>query len=175
MQRTLSLVSLSFMLFASANIQAKESDYQQPVVVDSVTQQAELNENKVTFLQDVVITQGSIIIHANKVVVLRHEKGNDEMIATGNPATFFQILDNGKPVNARAKRLHYKLSEKLVILTEQAELQQEDNKVTSDVIRYDIQKQQMTAETTSKSSRVKTVFMPEQMSDQGQAPKKDGQ
>ena len=33
----------------------------------------------------------------------------------------------------------------------------------------------MTAETTSKSSRVKTVFMPEQMPDQGQEPKKGGQ
>ena len=91
------------------------------------------------------------------------------------PPPFSRSWTNGKPVNARAKRLHYKLSEKLVILTEQAELQQEDNKVTSDVIRYDIQKQQMTAETTSKGSRVKTVFMPEQMPDQGQEPKKGGQ
>ena len=172
MQRTLSLVSLSFMLFASANIQAKESDYQQPVVVDSVTQQAELNENKVTFLQDVVITQGSIIIHANKVVVLRHEKGNDEMIATGNPATFFQILDNGKPVNASASELRYQLKDRLVTLTGKAELKQDDNKVNGDIIRYDIQKQQMAAESSGNGSRVKTIFLPDQVQEQVNEQKK---
>ena len=170
MQRTLSLVSLSFMLFASANIQAKESDYQQPVVVDSVTQQAELNENKVTFLQEVVITQGSIIIHANKVVVLRHEKGNDEMIATGNPATFFQILDNGKPVNASASELRYQLKDRLVTLTGKAELKQDDNKVNGDIIRYDIQKQQMIAQ-SSKGSRVKTIFLPQEIDEFNKAGK----
>ena len=170
MLRTLSLVSLSFMLFASANIQAKESDYQQPVVVDSVTQQAELNENKVTFLQDVVITQGSIIIHANKVVVLRHEKGNDEMIATGNPATFFQILDNGKPVNASASELRYQLKDRLVTLTGKAELKQDDNKVNGDIIRYDIQKQQMIAQ-SSKGSRVKTIFLPQEIDEFNKAGK----
>ncbi len=170
MQRTLSLVSLSFMLFASANIQAKESDYQQPVVVDSVTQQAELNENKVTFLQDVVITQGSIIIHANKVVVLRHEKGNDEMIASGNPATFFQILDNGKPVNASASELRYQLKDRLVTLTGKAELKQDDNKVNGDIIRYDIQKQQMIAQ-SSKGSRVKTIFLPQEIDEFNKAGK----
>lgn len=170
MQRTLSLVSLSFMLFASANIQAKESDYQQPVVVDSVTQQAELNENKVTFLQDVVITQGSIIIHANKVVVLRHEKGNDEMIATGNPATFFQILDNGKPVNASASELRYQLKDRLVTLTGKAELKQDDNKVNGDIIRYDIQKPQMIAQ-SSKGSRVKTIFLPQEIDEFNKAGK----
>ena len=170
MQRTLSLVSLSFMLFASANIQAKESDYQQPVVVDSVTQQAELNENKVTFLQDVVITQGSIIIHANKVVVLRHEKGNDEMIATGNPATFFQILDNGKPVNASASELRYQLKDRLVTLTGKAELNPDDNKVNGDIIRYDIQKQQMIAQ-SSKGSRVKTIFLPQEIDEFNKAGK----
>jgi lipopolysaccharide export system protein LptA len=158
------------MLFASANIQAKESDYQQPVVVDSVTQQAELNENKVTFLQDVVITQGSIIIHANKVVVLRHEKGNDEMIATGNPATFFQILDNGKPVNASASELRYQLKDRLVTLTGKAELKQDDNKVNGDIIRYDIQKQQMIAQ-SSKGSRVKTIFLPQEIDEFNKAGK----
>ena len=95
------------------------------------------------------------------------------MIAYGNPATFFQILDNGKPVQASAKQLHYKLKEKLVIMTGQAELKQEDNKVSSDVIRYDIQKQQMAAESTSKGSRVKTIFLPDQVQEQSQS--KDGQ
>ena len=90
------------------------------------------------------------------------------MIAYGSPATFSQVLDNGKPVQASANRLHYKLKEKLVVLSDKAKLQQQDNEVSGDVIRYDIQKQQMAAESTSKGSRVKTIFLPDQLQEQNQ-------
>ena len=153
---------------------AKQTDYQQKIYVDSKRQLAELGDNKVSFIDEVTINQGTIKISADKVEVLRKgDKGAEEMIAYGNPATFFQILDNGKPVQASAKQLHYKLKEKLVIMTGQAELKQEDNRVSSDVIRYDIQKQQMAAESTSKGSRVKTIFLPDQVQEQSQS--KDGQ
>ena len=61
MPLTLSHASLGLLLLLAVSAQAKESDYQQPVTVDSGSQQDELNENKATFLQDVVITQGSSI------------------------------------------------------------------------------------------------------------------
>jgi len=173
MPLTLSHASFGLLLLLSVSgLQAKESDYQQPVTIDSGSQQAEMNENKATFLQDVVITQGSIIIHAdNKVVVLRHTKGDDEMIATGRPATFFQILDNGKPVNASAGELRYQLKDRLVTLTGKAELKQNDNQVNGDVIRYDIQKQQMIAQSSGKGSRVKTIFLPQEIDEFNKAGK----
>jgi lipopolysaccharide export system protein LptA len=171
MQRTLSHISLGLLLLISVSAHAKESDYQQPVTVDSGSQQAELNDNKVTFTEDVVITQGSIIIHADKVVVLRHAKGNDEMIASGRPATFFQVLDNGKSVNARASELRYQLKDRLVTLTGKAELKQDDNQVNGDVIRYDIQKQQMIAQSNGKGSRVKTIFLPQEINEFNKAGK----
>ena len=85
------------------------------------------------------------------------------MIATGRPATFFQILDNGKPVNASASELRYQLKDRLVTLTGKAELKQNDNQVNGDVIRYDIQKQQMIAQSSGKGSRVKTIFLPQEI------------
>ncbi|MCD8548693.1 MAG: lipopolysaccharide transport periplasmic protein LptA [Aeromonadaceae bacterium] len=143
---------------------AKQSDYQQKVYVDSVRQVAELNDNKLTFLEDVVIRQGTIEIRADKVEVIRHgDKGADEMIATGRPARFHQVLDNGKPVDAQANRLSYKLKERLVVLSGNARIQQSDNQISGDQIRYDIQKQQMMAE-SSAGSRVKTIFLPEEIS-----------
>ena len=144
-------------------VMAKQSDYNQKVYVDSVRQVAELNNNKLTFLDDVVIRQGTIEIHADKVEVIRHgDKGADEMIATGRPARFHQVLDNGKPVDAQATRLSYKLKQRLVILSGNARIQQSDNEISGDQIRYDIQRQQMVAE-SSGNSRVKTIFLPEEM------------
>ena len=162
---------LSLML-VTLSLQAKQSDYKEKVYVDSVRQQAELADNKVTFFDDVIITQGTIKITASKVEVIRHgDKGAEEMIAYGNPATFYQVMDNEKPVNAEASQINYKLKDKLVTLTGNAQLKQEDSQVNGDVIRYDIQKQQMMAESARKGSRVKTVFLPEQVQEQGKGGK----
>ncbi len=169
--KTIVNTTLLTLLLTSAALYARESDYQQPVTVNSDTQQAELNSNTITFLKNVVITQGSIIIHASKVVVIRHDKGNDEMIATGAPATFQQTLDNGKIVNAKASELKYQLKERLVTLTGKAELKQDDNQVNGDLIRYDIEKQQMMAQSKGNGSRVTTVFSPQEIQDFNQAGK----
>ncbi|MFC3913731.1 lipopolysaccharide transport periplasmic protein LptA [Pseudaeromonas sharmana] len=167
------LLALSLL---TTSIEAKQSDYQQPIQVDSQRQLAELGSDKVSFLDDVVITQGSIRITASKVEVIRHgQKGAEEMIAYGSPATFYQILDNGKPVEAQAKQLSYKLKEKLVILSGKAHLKQEDSQVSGDTIRYDIQKQQMAAESSGKGSRVKTIFLPDQIQEQVNDQKKGQQ
>ena len=162
---------LSLML-VTLSLQAKQSDYKEKVYVDSVRQQAELADNKVTFFDDVIITQGTIKITASKVEVIRHgDKGAEEMIAYGNPATFYQVMDNEKPVNAEASQINYKLKDKLVTLIGNAQLKQEDSQVNGDVIRYDIQKQQMMAESAKKGSRVKTVFLPEQVQEQSKGGK----
>ena len=151
---------------------AKQTDYQEKIYVDSNRQLAELGQNKVSFLDAVVITQGTIKITASKVEVIRHgDKGAEEMIAYGNPATFYQVMDNEKPVNAEASQINYKLKDKLVTLTGNAQLKQEDSQVNGDVIRYDIQKQQMMAESAKKGSRVKTVFLPEQVQEQSKGGK----
>ena len=160
------------LLLLATGVQAKQSDYKEKVYVDSIRQQAELADNKVTFFEDVIITQGTIKITAVKVEVIRRgDKGAEEMIAYGNPATFYQVLDNEKPVHAEATQINYKLKEKLVVLTGNAQLKQEDSQVNGDVIRYDIEKQQMMAESARKGSRVKTVFLPEQVQEQGKGGK----
>ncbi len=166
---------LCCLLLCSGAVQAKQSDYKEQIFVDASSQQAELAINKVTYFGPVTITQGTTKITADdKVEIIRHDKpGSEEIIAYGKPATFFQILDNGKPVTGKANKLNYKLKEKLIVLTDNAELKQYDSQVNGDLIRYDIEKQQMNADSTKKGSRVRSVFMPEQL--QEQAPnRKDG-
>lgn len=151
-------------IFFCAVVQAKQSDFSEPVYVDAITQTAELQDNRLTFNKDVTINQGTIRIKAEKVVVIRAgEKGSDVMTAYGKPATFFQILDNGKPVNAHGDTIRYELKKKLVTITGNAELKQDDSQINGDVIRYDIVKQKMVAEGNQQNSRVKSVFLPDQV------------
>lgn len=151
-------------LLGCGAVQAKQSDYSEPVYVDAMTQTAELQDNRLTFDKDVIITQGSIKIRADKVVVVRTgEKGSEVMTAYGKPATFFQVLDNGKPVNAHGDSIRYELKQRLVTITGNGQLKQEDSQISGDVIRYDIVSQKMMAEGNQQNSRVKTVFLPGQV------------
>ena len=151
-------------LLLCGTVSAKESDFAEKVYVDAVKQVAEMQDNRITFEQNVIITQGTIKIHADKVVVTRSgEKGAEVMTAYGKPATFFQIMDNGKPVNAHGNSIRYELKNRLVTITGNGQLKQEDSLITGDLIRYDIDKQKMTAESKGSTQRVRTEFLPDQV------------
>ena len=141
-------------LLLCGSLNAKESDFAEKVYVDAVKQVAEMQDNRITFSEDVIITQGTIKIKADKVVVIRSgDKGAEVMTAYGNPATFFQVLDNGKPVNAHGNSIRYELKNRLVTITGNGQLKQEDSQVTGDLIRYDIVKQKMIAESRAHPAR----------------------
>lgn len=99
--------------------------------------------NVVTFTGNVVMTQGTIKINADKVVVTRPggEQGKEIIDGYGNPATFYQMQDNGKPVKGHASHMHYELAKDLVILTGNAYLEQLDSNITGDQITYLVKEQ----------------------------------
>lgn len=150
-------------LLMSNSAFALESDFKENVVVNAKRQEVFIKENRVIFYDSVVVTQGTILIHADKLTVLSTGgKGTEVMIATGTPATFYQELDDGKKINAEANEIRYELGKKRLILTTLARLRQADSEVKSDKIIYQIDKQEMIAESgNNESDRVITIFTPE--------------
>lgn len=97
-------------LLSAGTAAALQSDSDQPINITSATQEADLNNNIAIFTGDVVIIQGSIEIHADRVEVYKavpEKKQTTHIIAYGKPATFHQIQDDGKPVDALGKKLAY--------------------------------------------------------------------
>ena len=82
--------------------------------------------------------------------------------AFGNPVTFHQLLDDGKPVDGKANKVHYDLSDEFLTMTENAELKQLDSKINGQKITYDVKKQQLKAN-GPEGSRVRTVLIPTQL------------
>ncbi len=91
---------------ASLPALAKTGDTDQPIHIESDQQSLDMQGNVVTFTGNVVVTQGTIKINADKVVVTRpgNEKGKEVIEGFSNPATFYQMQDNGKPVKGRASK-----------------------------------------------------------------------
>ncbi|KXO11247.1 LptA, protein essential for LPS transport across the periplasm [Moritella sp. JT01] len=142
---------------------ALESDFEEDVVVNAKRQEVFIKENRVIFYDSVVVTQGTILIHADKLTVLSPGgKGTEVMIAIGSPATFYQELDDGKKINAESNEIRYELGKKRLILSKNARVRQADSEVKSDKIIYQIDKQEMIAESGKhESDRVITTFTPE--------------
>lgn len=158
------ILSLAGLLALGINLaDAKEADYKEPVTIDSGSQLVELVDNKVTFTDNVIVKQGTLDVRASKLVVTRNDKGLQTMTAYGSPATYYQVLDSGQPVHAKAKQITYDIKTRSITLLNNAELKQNDNIVTGYRIRYDIDKEQMEAQGQGSSGRVKTVFLPEQL------------
>lgn len=153
------------MVLASSSAFALKGDVNQPINIISDNQSLDMEKSVVTFTDNVVITQGSIIIKANKVVITRpaEKSGKKETVeAFGTPVTFHQQLDNGTPVDGKANKVHYDLGNEFLTLTNNAELKQLDSKINGSVITYDVKKQQLKANGNGKS-RVKTVLIPSQL------------
>ena len=168
---SLKVIIASAMLAASLPALAVTGDTDQPIHIESDTQSLDMQGNVVTFTGNVVMTQGTIKINADKVVVTRPggEDGKEVIDGYGNPATFYQMQDNGKPVKGRASQMHYELAKDFVVLTGKAYLEQLDSNITGDKITYLVKEQKMQA-FSDKGKRVTTVLVPSQLQDKNKAP-----
>ncbi|ABR74295.1 lipopolysaccharide transport periplasmic protein LptA [Actinobacillus succinogenes] len=167
MKSTNKILLAAVLLMTSLSVAALKGDTDKPINIDSGNQELDMENSVVTFTDNVVITQGSILIKANKVVITRppENSGKKETVdAYGSPVTFHQMLDDGKPADGKANKVHYDLGTEFLTLTGNAELKQLDSKINGDVITYDVKKQQLKA-TGSAKSRVRTVLIPAQLND----------
>ncbi|AOM42150.1 lipopolysaccharide ABC transporter substrate-binding protein LptA [Xenorhabdus hominickii] len=152
-------------LFAvSLPVLALKDDTKQPITVDSEKQSLDITGNIATFTDNVILKQGSIDIHADKVVVTRPEGDQKKMVieAYGNPATFYQLQDDGKPIKGHSSKMQYEMGKELVTLTGNAYLEQLDSNIKGDKITYLVPTQQMEA-FSDKGKRVTTVLLPAQL------------
>lgn len=156
-------VLLGFSLFTSS-LFALESDFEQPIHVSSVKQHAKMKENTITFIDEVILTQGSIKISADKLTVIRGAQDNQEiMIAEGHVATFYQTQDDGKPFDAEANTIHYDVAKSIITLTKNAQVKQLDSKINGTKIIYNLTTEELSVTTDkNKKERVSTVFLPAQ-------------
>ncbi len=169
MKNNLKFLTLSLLLAASLPAFALTGDSDKPVNVDSENQALDMQGNVATFTGKVIVTQGSIKITADKVVVTRPGGDSNKTIvdAYGNPATFYQMQDNGKPVKGHAQKMHYELAKDFVELTDNAYLEQLDSNVKGDRITYLVKEQKMQAYSSGAGKRVTTVLVPSQLQDKG--------
>jgi lipopolysaccharide export system protein LptA len=118
---------------------AKSTDRSQPMQVSAAHTDAILTDDGDAKLSgDVVISQGTLNVHADDAVVARKAGDIDEVTLTGAPAILSQVNDNGEKMTARAAKIVYTLSTDMIVMTGGVVVNQPRGTLRGEVIKYDL-------------------------------------
>jgi lipopolysaccharide export system protein LptA len=150
---------------ASQSAYALKDDAEQPLNIISKEQIADFESNKAIFIKDVVATQGSMELHADKAELSRNSNGElQEVKAYGKPATFKQKQDDGKLVHSQSSIIQYLPEKNLLILIGRATIWQDNSHVDGERIEYNTVTRQLKASNeNSQGGRVQSTFLPQEL------------
>ena len=162
---SLKVLAITFSLFSLPSVHATKNDLEQEITIKSQRQSADLKNKIASYLDDVVITQGSLTIQADLVQVITQSGTADKIyVAKGKPAQFQQTLEDGNPITLEANEIRYEPGISTITIKGNAKLSQEGSQVSGEKIIYNIKTEQLEAEGNLTDS-VTTILQPQLQSD----------
>jgi lipopolysaccharide export system protein LptA len=171
-------LALAALLLAAERSLADRSDRDKPVNIESNSMTADEAQKTATFEGGVVLTQGSLIIRADRLVVRQDGDGFQYGVATGNPATFRHKQDgNAGYIDGQASRIEYDGRADRVQFFKDARLRRDSgDDIRGDYISYDARTDRFSVKSAgeateaNRDNRVRATIMPKK---QGAAPASD--
>ena len=157
---------------------AERADREKEIVVQANGSTANEAQRNIVFDGDVVITQGTMRMTANKVTVHEDPQHHKFYVAYGNPVTFRQKRDNvDEYVEGYAQRAEFDDLNDMLKLYDKARVKSAQNELTGNFISYDMTKELAQVagappgQKAPEGSRVKVVIIPPKKDAQGAAAK----
>lgn len=156
--------SLWILIFSlSSPAWALSSDRSQPLNIQSDAAMIDDNSGLAVYTGNVVVTQGSIRIDADKVTINYTKKQDlEKVVAEGKPAKFKQTPDGGKAdILAKSGRMEYFADKDTLHLLQNAEVRQAQDSFAAQRIMYDTKTGVIQADKgESKDGRISVVIQP---------------
>lgn len=154
---------LAGLLFCSIAV-ALDKDKTAPVTINADTTNIDFRTGKRVLTGNVDITQGTLNIKADKVVLLYKGDDIDTATAYGKPVRFKQLPEgHTELVHGEGKTLELKQAKDLITLKNNAKITQGTNTITGKVIYYNTKTSKMTVKGQS-SVKQKSTTADEQKS-----------
>ncbi|SCK17825.1 lipopolysaccharide transport periplasmic protein LptA [Vogesella sp. LIG4] len=137
MRHSLMLALILGLSGVAANVYAERADSNKPI--ELAADRGSLDQKQgINILEgNVVATQGTLTLHADKTIVTRDTQGNQTLQAFGNPATFRQKVEGkNEYVDGQGSRVDYTSASNQVILTGKARVKRGQDLVTGEQITY---------------------------------------
>lgn len=170
-RRTRIVAALAAAVFAlgAGGAIARDSDRNQNMNIASAHSEGSLEDSGVyTFTGAVVITQGTMEIHADRADI--HRAGGDVARAelTGKPATLKQQMNDGTWMNAKADRIDYDTRNDVLVLTGNYTVTTPRGSTSGQRLTYDLKNSRV--ESGGSSGRVNMTFVPKSAQNGGTTP-----
>ncbi|WP_157669527.1 lipopolysaccharide transport periplasmic protein LptA [Chitinibacter sp. GC72] len=136
MFRPLVLPLLALLLSNLAVAETADRDKPMNIVADNCTLDQKTQQSVCT--GNVVVTQGTMIMRADKLTTRQDEQGNQYAKGEGRPVRFKQKLDSGEMLDAEALRFDYDGAKGLMVLMDKAWIKRNQDMVVGDTITYDM-------------------------------------
>jgi len=145
-------------------LNALPSDRDQPIHISADSAVREESKGETKYSGNVVLTQGSLVIRANSLVIQQdNDPDKTTIVAAGDPATLEQIpAADRAPIIAEAMRMVYRQSEELIRLRDNARIEQDGTVLTGGLIDYLMAEQRVRAvsDNAEGNQRVEVVIPP---------------
>lgn len=158
--KALTLLLLCLCTFKSyANPAPLKIDPNQPIQIQADSASFDQSKQEAVHTGNVILTQGTHELHANRLSIKKDIKGNLTVItAIGEPATFTGKRQNDiNPVYATAKTIYYYPDKQLVVLEGTATLDHQQDKFRGPVLSYQLDKQIINATKQSDERPIITI------------------
>ncbi|ASP38745.1 lipopolysaccharide transport periplasmic protein LptA [Bacterioplanes sanyensis] len=162
------LISSALLLLLASCSLALEQDWQQPVTILSDHAELDRKTGMVMYEGNVTLTQGTLRIEAEQLLLFRNGELLERVTARGTPARYEQIISTGDtPTRARGERIDYLAQKREILIEGGARLEQDGNLFSGEQIRYDMLRDTISAQGGEKtpgddgSQRIKVVIQPQ--------------
>jgi lipopolysaccharide export system protein LptA len=154
---------------------AERGDRDKPINIESNSMSADELQKTATFEGKVVLTQGSLVIRADRIVVRQDSEGFQYGVATGSPATFRHKQDgNAGYIDGQASRIEYDSKADRVEFFKDARLRRDTgDDIRGDYISYDAKSDRFSVKSADEASdanregRVRATIMPKKSAPAG--------
>ena len=167
--KSASWLMLLAVAFAAVSVQALPEDAQQELSILSDSFEGDLKVGVVTYKGNVVLTQGTLKIESDRLVVIRNNNVLEKAVAEGKPAKYQQQINPQQGLtHAEGNRIDYFAVRKEVQITGDARMAQEGNEFSGEKITYDIANEKVMAKSSQTQvgaektpRRIKVIIQPD--------------
>ncbi|HEY8555092.1 MAG TPA: lipopolysaccharide transport periplasmic protein LptA [Burkholderiales bacterium] len=138
---------------------ARTRDVDQPIHIRAQRVEANEKTGVSVYRGDVVLTQGSLRLEADRLEVQLRGGSTERIRAWGKPARLRSRTESGEDIRASAERIEYRAAERLLDLYGDVELYRGADLLTGAIVHYALDRGTFTAE-SEKDGRVTAVIQP---------------
>lgn len=161
LKNSIYLILTAWVLLAPLEVYALKSDTEKTANLNADKAVFDRSSNTQTYIGNVVYTQGSMHLTAERLQIITDNKNKvEKIVATGKQAHYSLLPDNSKyPISASANTIEYYPDKGIVKLMSNGKVNQSTNNFTGSDIVYSVD-QQTVLSTTKDNNKTVIVFKP---------------